>query len=264
MAGLWDALKQYIGDALPGGALNPETQPVATRANYLSGILDPASQVSQDAQNWHKRTQNGLMDQLAGRDTPEAEQAYQTMMQAAGVAPVGILRRADLKPGGPHFGNWELQNVERRTRLEDVVDPVTGEAKAKRVADMDNAETSWGSGKPIANIYWMKDKKTGELKPFGDDTAHYAMGKESSAEAKKIFNAEWAKEQDKWLSNEAAKYGIETQNMGNGSMQANLYTHPATGARTPTSIVNLREWLIRDQLSRDQVAERLSKYFGNP
>jgi hypothetical protein len=92
MAGLWDALKQYIGDALPGGALSPETQPVATQANYLSGILDPASQVSQDAQAWHKRTQNGLMDQLAGRDTPEAEQAYQTMMQAAGVAPVGMTK----------------------------------------------------------------------------------------------------------------------------------------------------------------------------
>ena len=90
MAGLWDALKQYIGDALPGGALNPETQPVAKHANYLSGILDPASQVSQDVQAWHKRTQNGLMDQLAGRDTPEAEQAYQTMMQAAGIGSVGL------------------------------------------------------------------------------------------------------------------------------------------------------------------------------
>ena len=91
MAGLWDALKQYIGDALPGGALNPETQPIARKANYLSGILDPASQVSQDAQAWHKRTQNGLMDQLAGRQTPAAEQAYQTMMQAAGIAPVGMI-----------------------------------------------------------------------------------------------------------------------------------------------------------------------------
>ena len=68
--------KQYIGDAMPGGSLNPETAPVARQANYLSGILDPASQVSQDATNWHKRTQNGLMDQLAGRDTPEAEQAW--------------------------------------------------------------------------------------------------------------------------------------------------------------------------------------------
>jgi len=92
MAGLLDALKQYITDAMPGGALNPEAQPVATQANYLSGILDPASQVSQDAQAWHKRTQNGLMDQLAGRDTPEAEQAYQTMMQAAGMVPVGIIK----------------------------------------------------------------------------------------------------------------------------------------------------------------------------
>ena len=108
MAGLWDALKQYIGDALPGGALNPETQPVATQANYLSGILDPASQVSQDAQNWHKRTQNGLMDQLAGRDTPEAEQAYQTMMQAAGMAPVGMIAWH----GSPHkFDKFSLDKI---------------------------------------------------------------------------------------------------------------------------------------------------------
>jgi len=108
MAGLWNALKQYIGDALPGGALNPETQPVATQANYLSGILDPASQVSQDAQAWHKRTQNGLMDQLAGRDTPEAEQAYQTMMQAAGMAPVGMIAWH----GSPHkFDKFSLDKI---------------------------------------------------------------------------------------------------------------------------------------------------------
>ena len=108
MAGLWDALKQYIGDALPGGALNPETQPVAKHANYLSGILDPASQVSQDVQAWHKRTQNGLMDQLAGRDTPEAEQAYQTMMQAAGMAPVGMIAWH----GSPHkFDKFSLDKI---------------------------------------------------------------------------------------------------------------------------------------------------------
>lgn len=108
MAGLWDALKQYIGDALPGGALNPETAPVAKQANYLSGILDPASQVSQDATNWHKRTQNGLMDQLAGRDTPEAEQAYQTMMMAAGMAPIGMTAWH----GSPHkFDKFDLSKI---------------------------------------------------------------------------------------------------------------------------------------------------------
>ena len=108
MAGLWDALKQYIGDALPGGALNPETEPVAKQANYLSGILDPASQVSQDATNWHKRTQNGLMDQLAGRDTPEAEQAYQTMMMAAGMAPIGMTAWH----GSPHkFDKFSLDKI---------------------------------------------------------------------------------------------------------------------------------------------------------
>lgn len=89
--GLLDALKQYIADALPGGLLNPETKPVANQAKYIGGLLDPNSPISQDAQNWHKRTQIGLADQLAGRQTPEAEQAYQTMMQAAGIAPVGMI-----------------------------------------------------------------------------------------------------------------------------------------------------------------------------
>ena len=100
--------KQYIGDAMPGGSLNPETEPVAKQANYLSGILDPASQVSQDATNWHKRTQNGLMDQLAGRDTPEAEQAYQTMMMAAGMAPIGMTAWH----GSPHkFDKFSLDKI---------------------------------------------------------------------------------------------------------------------------------------------------------
>lgn len=90
MAGLLDALKQYIGDAMPGGLLNQETQPVAARTNYLAGLLDPQSQISQDAQNWHKRTQNGLADQLAGRQTPAADYAQQQIMNMAGVAPLGM------------------------------------------------------------------------------------------------------------------------------------------------------------------------------
>lgn len=100
--------KQYIGDAMPGGSLNPETAPVARQANYLSGILDPASQVSQDATNWHKRTQIGLKDQLAGRQTPEAEQAYQTMMMAAGMAPIGMTAWH----GSPHkFDKFSLDKI---------------------------------------------------------------------------------------------------------------------------------------------------------
>jgi hypothetical protein len=100
--------KQYIGDAMPGGSLNPETAPVARQANYLSGILDPASQVSQDATNWHKRTQIGLKDQLAGRQTPEAEQAYQTMMMAAGMAPIGMTAWH----GSPHkFSKFSLDKI---------------------------------------------------------------------------------------------------------------------------------------------------------
>ena len=91
--------KRNIGDLITTGK---------TRANYLAGLLDPNSQISQDAQAWHKRTQNGLMDQLAGRDTPEAEQAYQTMMQAAGMAPVGMIAWH----GSPHkFDKFSLDKI---------------------------------------------------------------------------------------------------------------------------------------------------------
>lgn len=83
------ALKQYAADAIPGGSLNPETQPVADRAKYMAGALDPNSQISGDLQGWHKKTQAGLTDQLAGKETPEAEYAYQQMMNIAGVAPIG-------------------------------------------------------------------------------------------------------------------------------------------------------------------------------
>lgn len=91
MAGLLDDLVQYLKDAMPGGLLNPESKPVADRAKYASGLLDPNSAISNDLQNWHQRTQLGLADQLAGRQTPAAEQAYQTMMNMAGNAPVGIV-----------------------------------------------------------------------------------------------------------------------------------------------------------------------------
>lgn len=92
--GLLDAFKQYVSDALPGGLLNPETKPIANRARYASGLLDPKSPISNDLQNWHKRTQLGLADQLAGRQTPAAEQAYQAVMNMAGVAPLGITKYA--------------------------------------------------------------------------------------------------------------------------------------------------------------------------
>ncbi len=134
MAGLWDALKQYIGDALPGGALNPETAPVAKQANYLSGILDPASQVSQDATNWHKRTQNGLMDQLAGRDTPEAEQAYQTMMQLAGMAPIGMVSPIKKLSREAYLMNKEIfDNAHKSANLEFQALPISETSDAVRI-----------------------------------------------------------------------------------------------------------------------------------
>ncbi len=106
--GLLDAFKQYVRDAMPGGLLNPETQPVADRVQYASGILDPQSQVSQDAQKWHKKTQLGLVDQLAGKNTPAAEYAYQQMMNMAGVAPVGMTAWH----GSPHkFDKFSLDKI---------------------------------------------------------------------------------------------------------------------------------------------------------
>ena len=99
------ALKQYASDALPGGSLNPELQPVADRAKYMAGALDQNSQIANDLQDWHKKTQAGLADQRAGRETPEAEYAYQQMMKVGGLAPLGILRNAGLQSSAmKYFG----------------------------------------------------------------------------------------------------------------------------------------------------------------
>lgn len=92
MAGLLDALKQYITDAMPGGLLNAETKPIADRVNYVGGLLDNNAPINQDLQAWHKKTQRGLADQLAGRQTPDSEYAYGSMMNAAGMVPVGIIK----------------------------------------------------------------------------------------------------------------------------------------------------------------------------
>lgn len=84
--------KQYLSDAMPGGSLNQELQPLVDRTQYIGGLTDPQSPISQDLQGWHKRTQRGLADQLQGKETPEAEYAYQQLMNMAGVAPVGMIK----------------------------------------------------------------------------------------------------------------------------------------------------------------------------
>lgn len=98
MASLADLIrmgKQYVSDAMPGGALNPET---GEQARYISGVTDPDnSQIGRDLQAWHRRTQAGLADQLAGNQTPEADYAYQQVMNMAGNAPMGIVAPAVAK-----------------------------------------------------------------------------------------------------------------------------------------------------------------------
>ena len=108
------------------------------------------------------------------------------------------LKKSHLKEGGEDYGQWGLDRVERRYVPQEYID-ATGQERVKYIADMENAEKSHGSGQPIANIYWLKHKKTGEIKPFGDDTAHHAMGV-TSALAKKTFSEEWSKSQDHWIS----------------------------------------------------------------
>jgi hypothetical protein len=89
--------KKYIKDALPGGLLNPELKPVADQAKYIGGVLDDSAPINRDLQGWHKKTQLGLADQLAGKKTPEAEYAYQQLMNMAGNAPIGIVSPAVAK-----------------------------------------------------------------------------------------------------------------------------------------------------------------------
>ena len=153
---------------------------------------------------------------------------------------LGILKRSDLKPGGTEFGQWQLDRVERRTRPEEYVD-ATGQERTKYIADMENAEQSWGSGQPVANIYWMKDKRTGEIKPFGDDTAHYAMGSDSSSFAKKKFSESLAKQQDKWFSDQSQSLGFDWHN-------------------TPIKFHQIREWLLKGQINEERAAELMRKY----
>lgn len=105
---LFGMLKGYARDAMPGGALNPETRPIAEMVDYASGAFDPQSRVSRDAQRWHKKTQAGLADQLAGKKTPEADYAYQQAMNMVGLAPLGMTAWH----GSPHkFDKFSLDKI---------------------------------------------------------------------------------------------------------------------------------------------------------
>jgi len=115
MASLWEALKQYVSDVAPGGVLSPETPRLGSlldygkqKAQYIGGLLDPNSQVSQDVGSWHKKTQLGLADLLAGKETPAADYGYGQMMNMAGVAPIGMTAWH----GSPHkFDKFSLDKI---------------------------------------------------------------------------------------------------------------------------------------------------------
>jgi hypothetical protein len=260
--GLLEAFKQYVRDASPGGLLNPEV-PIGGPTELAKGLLGFTPVVG-DAISAYDAVQSArkgdyLGAALNGIGALPLVPAMGGILKKADLAP--HLKRADLAPNGPHFGQWTLKDVEKRTRLEEILDPITGEAKVKRVADLENGEDSWGSGQRVANIYWMEHKGTKEIRPFGDDTAHYAMGVDSRA-AKKKFDEAWSLSQDKWLQEEAAKYGFQSYPQMGGRVVAYLGKDPQTGKMTPGAIANLREWLVTDKLSRDQVSERLAKYFA--
>lgn len=93
MASIWDIItgegSKYVKEAITG--LLGESG-IADRAKYASGLLDADSPISRDAQAWHQRTQLGLQDQLAGKDTPAAKEAYANLMNMAGNAPIGMIK----------------------------------------------------------------------------------------------------------------------------------------------------------------------------
>jgi hypothetical protein len=223
---------QYLSDALPGGSLNPEWTPERTQM-ALSGLLDVTPVVG-DIKSGYEGVQAARQGDMVGAG-----------LGALGALPMipnmgGILKRADLKAGMPEFGQWQLDRVERRTRPEEYID-ASGENRTKYVADMDRAEQSWGSGQPVANIYWMKDKRTGEIKPFGDDTAHQAMGLQSSTVAKKKFNEQLQKQQDDWYAEQRKAFGYEWHN-------------------APVRFQQIREWLLKGQINEDRALELMKKY----
>lgn len=230
--GLLGAARQYISDAAPGGALNREWTPenVRTAGEVASMMPNPAGDVI-----------SGLLavDDLRKGDYGSAA------LNGLGLVPFvpamgGILKRADLKRGGPEFGQWELDRVERRLRPEEYVD-ATGQERIKYVADMENAEQSWGSGQPVANIYWMKDKRTGDVKPFGDDTAHYAMGSDTSSFAKSKFAEQLSKQRNDWFKAQKEAMGMKWHEGG-----------PA--------FERVREMLLLDKINEQRAIELMQKY----
>lgn len=90
------------------GLLNLIADKLAEKAKYAAGAFDPESQINQDVSSWHKKYQRGLADQIAGKDTPEAQEAYNTTMGLAGVAPIGMIAWH----GSPHkFDKFDLSKI---------------------------------------------------------------------------------------------------------------------------------------------------------
>ena len=81
-------------------------------------------------------------------------------------------------------GKWEIVDYIERKIKQQYIDS-NGNERTKTVGDWNNAEVSSGSGQRIVNVFYLKNKDTGEVLPFGSDTAYSALGLRDSAQAQK-------------------------------------------------------------------------------
>jgi hypothetical protein len=95
--GLLDALKQYVADSMPGGLLNPEfnsTNGQKLAAELQRGLLESTGINARDKRRaWNKNQLDAVSGSSDTRGSLD-KQAYETAMNMAGMAPMGIVSPA--------------------------------------------------------------------------------------------------------------------------------------------------------------------------
>jgi len=98
----------------------------------------------------------------------------QELLKVARILTSGPPRSFSKTFEGPN-GN-EAVAYEWRWKWDEVYSKREDGLVSAKVSDWDNAEKCKSCGRKIVHVYWVKDKETGKVEPYGADHLHVALG----------------------------------------------------------------------------------------
>lgn len=192
--GLLDALKQYVADSMPGGLLNSEfnsTNGQKLAVELQRGLLESTGINARDKRRaWNKNQLDAVSGSSDTRGSLNKD-AYETAMNMAGMAPMGITAWH----GSPHkFDKFSLDNIGTGQGAQAYgygVYLAESPEVAKGYSEIGISPEPIGIPKKIWDHFYRYMTQTGELpKTYFDAQRVHSTDKWIGSESKKILEYE--------------------------------------------------------------------------